>query len=67
MGHHLQPGCLRVLEGADPGGQFRTIELLGLGQGLSHYLQTPVTGQTGQGLGKGCVKGEGSLPGSVGP
>ena len=50
MRYHLQPGCLRVLEGADPGGQFRSVQLLGLGQGLGHYLHTPVTGQTGQGL-----------------
>ena len=51
MRYHLQPGCLRVLEGADPGGQFRSVQLLGLGQGLGHYLHTPVTGQL---LGKGC-------------
>ena len=61
MRNYLQPGCQRVpVVGMELGGQFGAVQLLGLGQGLSHYLHTPCTGQTLKGLSKGCVKGEGS-------
>mgnify|MGYP007123548045 CR=1 FL=1 len=56
MGYHLQPGC-QWIPGLGPElfCQFRAVELLGLGQGISDYLQTPVTGQTRQGFSKGSV------------
>ena len=58
MGNHLQPGCQWV-PGLGPklGCKFRAVELLGLGKGLSDYLQTPGTGQTRQGFSKGSVPG----------
>ena len=58
MGNHLQPGC-QWIPGLGPElfCQFRAVELLGLGQGISDYLQTPVTGQTRQGFSKDSVPG----------
>ena len=48
MGNHLPPGCQWVPGlGPELGCQFRAVQLLCLGQGLSHYLQAPVTGETG--------------------
>ena len=45
MGHHLQPGCQWVPGlGPELSSKFRAVQLLGLGQGLSHNLQTPGAG-----------------------
>ena len=44
MGNHLQPGCQWVPGlGPELGCKFWTVQLLCLGQGLSHNLQTPGT------------------------
>ena len=64
MGNHLQPGGQWVPGlGPELCCQFRAVQLLCLGQCLSHYLQAPVTGETGKRAEQMLLlRGEGILP-----